>query len=199
MFVSRADPRLRVVRKENGGRSDALNAGLNVARSELVAIVDGNTLLEPDALKRTAEAFAADPDNLVAVGGTLRIANGALIQSNTVVEARIAGTGVAASQAAEYLRGFLGGRLAWSWKIPTSLAPLRTQRIRWHVGLIDNLLLHGAWSSGRGTARSGCSHCLPWLGDLLAVSGRPGWGSLPRGSAFGDVQDTKLVSAPLPR
>jgi cellulose synthase/poly-beta-1,6-N-acetylglucosamine synthase-like glycosyltransferase len=58
-----------------------------------VAIVDGDTLLEPDALKRTAEAFAADPDNLVAVGGTLRIANGALIQSNTVVEARMPAPG----------------------------------------------------------------------------------------------------------
>jgi Glycosyltransferases involved in cell wall biogenesis len=39
-YVSRSDPRLRVLQKENGGRSDAVNAGLNVAHDELVAIVD---------------------------------------------------------------------------------------------------------------------------------------------------------------
>ena len=45
LFVSRADPRLRVVRKRNGGRSDALNAGINVARQPLVALVDADSLL----------------------------------------------------------------------------------------------------------------------------------------------------------
>jgi cellulose synthase/poly-beta-1,6-N-acetylglucosamine synthase-like glycosyltransferase len=39
-YVSRTDPRLRVVHKQNGGRSDALNAGANVATHELVATVD---------------------------------------------------------------------------------------------------------------------------------------------------------------
>ena len=102
------------MRKENGGRSDAINAGLNVARNELVALVDADTLLEPDALKRIVEVFAADPDDVVAVGGTIRIANGAVIENN-VVTSRASRT--AASRRArpnEYLRGFLGGRIAWS-------------------------------------------------------------------------------------
>jgi len=204
-YISRSDPRLRVMRKENGGRSDAINAGLNVARYELVATVDADTLLERDALKRAVEVFAADPDNVVAVGGTIRIANGAVIRDETVTEARISPAGIEASQTAEYLRGFLGGRIAWSaingllvisgafgvfrsdllraagglskqtlgedmeivmrlhhrlrpqrpqtrvayaddataWtEAPTSLAPLRGQRIRWHVGLFDNVLIH---------------------------------------------------------
>ena len=79
-YISRSDPRLRVLQKENGGRSDAINAGLNVAHKELVAIVDADTLLERDALKRIVEVFAADPDNVVAVGGSVRVANGALIE-----------------------------------------------------------------------------------------------------------------------
>ena len=102
------------MRKENGGRSDAINAGLNVARNELVAIVDADTLLEADALKRIVEVFAADPDDVVAVGGTIRIANGAVIENNVVTSPRVAAAGVEASQTGEYLRGFLGGRIAWS-------------------------------------------------------------------------------------
>src|SRR6478672_6737047 len=113
-FVSRSDPRLRVLQKENGGRSDAVNAALNVVHKELVAIVDADTLLERDALKRIVEVFAADPDNVVAVGGSVRVANGALIENNEVVRPHVARGGTEASQTAEYLRGFLGARIAWS-------------------------------------------------------------------------------------
>ena len=114
LYVSRTDPRLRVVRKANGGRSDAINAGLNIARNELVALVDADTLLEADALKRIVEVFAADPDDVVAVGGTIRIANGAVIENNVVTSPRVPHAGVEASQTCEYLRGFLGSRIAWS-------------------------------------------------------------------------------------
>jgi cellulose synthase/poly-beta-1,6-N-acetylglucosamine synthase-like glycosyltransferase len=108
-YVSRGDPRLRVIVKENGGRSDAINAGLNVAGGELVAFVDGDTLVEADALKRIAEVFAADPDHVVAVGGTIRIANGAVIEEHAVATPRLATSGIEASQTAEYLRSFFAG------------------------------------------------------------------------------------------
>jgi cellulose synthase/poly-beta-1,6-N-acetylglucosamine synthase-like glycosyltransferase len=204
-YISRSDPRLRVLQKENGGRSDAINAGLNVAHNELVGVVDADTLLERDALKRIVEVFAADPDNVVAVGGSVRVANGAVIENHAVAVPHVARGGTEASQTAEYLRSFLGARIAWSsmnglmiisgafgvfrrdlvrdtgglslqtlgedmelvlrlhhqlrpqrphtrivhapdanaWtEIPASLGPLRGQRIRWHVGLCDNLRIH---------------------------------------------------------
>ena len=49
LSISRRDPRLRVVRKANGGRSDAVNAGIAVARHDLVAVTDADSVLEPDA------------------------------------------------------------------------------------------------------------------------------------------------------
>jgi cellulose synthase/poly-beta-1,6-N-acetylglucosamine synthase-like glycosyltransferase len=239
ILVSRSDPRLTVVRKENGGRSDALNAGLNVARHELVALVDADTLLEPDALKRIGEVFALDPDDTVAVGGTIRIANGARIENAAVTEARVPFAGIEASQTGEYLRDFLGGRIAWSkmnglliisgafgvfhrdvvrdsggfsketlgedmemvmrlhhqlrrrrsqtkiayapdataWtEIPTGLGPLRTQRIRWHVGLFDNVRMHREMIGRRRYGAVGLC-ALPYtiafevLGPLLQVMG----------------------------
>ena len=60
-FISRSDPRLRVLQKENGGRSDAVNAGLNVAHKELVAIVDADTLLERDALNGSRRCSRPTP------------------------------------------------------------------------------------------------------------------------------------------
>jgi cellulose synthase/poly-beta-1,6-N-acetylglucosamine synthase-like glycosyltransferase len=77
-----------------------------------VTLVDGDTLLEADALKRVGEVFAAEPDDTVAVGGLIRVANGAVIVGNTVVEPRVARSAVDATQTAEYLRGFLAGRVA---------------------------------------------------------------------------------------
>jgi cellulose synthase/poly-beta-1,6-N-acetylglucosamine synthase-like glycosyltransferase len=50
-----------LVRKANGGKSDALNAGINVARYPLVAMVDADSLLDPDALLVVAKPFADDP------------------------------------------------------------------------------------------------------------------------------------------
>src|SRR6516165_11909442 len=62
VYISRADPRLHVVRKENSGRSDAINAGLSVARHELVVITDADSLLEPDAITRSVRPFEVHPD-----------------------------------------------------------------------------------------------------------------------------------------
>jgi cellulose synthase/poly-beta-1,6-N-acetylglucosamine synthase-like glycosyltransferase len=114
VFISRADPRLRVVRKENGGRSDAINAGLSVARSELVVITDADSLLEPDAITRSVRPFEVHPDTCMAAGGGIRVANGSTIAGGRVVAPGVAWKGVGATQVLEYMRGFSATRIAWS-------------------------------------------------------------------------------------
>jgi cellulose synthase/poly-beta-1,6-N-acetylglucosamine synthase-like glycosyltransferase len=112
--ISRREPRLRVVHKDNGGRSDAINAGISVARGELVVIIDSDSLLEPDAIKRAVRPFEVHPDHCMAVGGDIRVANGSTIVGGRVVAPGVAWQGVGATQVLEYLRGFLGTRIAWS-------------------------------------------------------------------------------------
>ena len=203
--ISRTEPRLRVVHKDNGGKSDAINAGIAVARGELVVVVDSDSMLEPDAITRAVVPFEVHPDHCMAVGGGIRVANGATIVGGRVVSTGISKWGVGATQVLEYLRGFFATRIAWSelnglllvsgafgvfrrdvvvalggfatstlgedmemtmrihhalrpqitgarvdfaadavcWtEVPTSMRALRTQRIRWHTGLLDNLRMH---------------------------------------------------------
>jgi cellulose synthase/poly-beta-1,6-N-acetylglucosamine synthase-like glycosyltransferase len=114
VHISRTDPRLRVVHKENGGRSDAINAGISVARGELVVVADSDSLLEPEAITRAVRPFEIHPDHCMAVGGDIRVANGSKIVGGRVVTPGVSGAGVGATQVLEYLRGFLGTRIAWS-------------------------------------------------------------------------------------
>lgn len=107
-------PRLIVVDKDNGGKADAMNAGINVARAPIVCVIDADTLLEPDALIRAVQPFVEDPIKTVAVGGTIRIANGCRVEGGRVVEGGLPRNFLALVQTVEYLRAFLMARLGLS-------------------------------------------------------------------------------------
>ncbi|TDD38572.1 bifunctional polysaccharide deacetylase/glycosyltransferase family 2 protein [Saccharopolyspora elongata] len=66
-------PRIRLVRQENSGKAVALNTGLTAANSELVVMVDGDTVLEPDAVGRMVAHFT-DPA-IGAVSGNVKVGN----------------------------------------------------------------------------------------------------------------------------
>lgn len=113
IYRSAAHPNLIVVDKENGGRADALNAGLNVATGELICLIDADTLIEPDSLRKMVRPFLDSTDTL-AVGGTIRIANGTTVRDGRVVQTRVPLRPIAGIQVVEYLRAFLFGRLGWN-------------------------------------------------------------------------------------
>ncbi len=111
VFRSRVEPRLVVVDKDNGGKADALNAGINVARTPLVCCVDADSLIDQRALLRMVEPFIYDPNNTIAVGGTIRLANGATVHDGRVTDIQMPRSWVARFQIVEYLRAFLFARL----------------------------------------------------------------------------------------
>jgi len=114
LYSGAKQPKLLVVDKENGGKSDALNAALNLSRAPIVCSMDADSLLEPDALLRAVRPFVEDPERTVAVGGTIRIVNGCKIAFGRVVEVGAPRNLLALLQTVEYLRAFLMARLAWS-------------------------------------------------------------------------------------
>jgi cellulose synthase/poly-beta-1,6-N-acetylglucosamine synthase-like glycosyltransferase len=113
-YVSRRNRSLVVLDKENGGRADALNAGVNVARHPYVCVIDADSLLEDEALLRVAKPILDDPELLAATGGTVRIANGCRVDHGRVVEVRLPRSRLATVQVLEYLRAFLVARVGWS-------------------------------------------------------------------------------------
>ncbi|MBY0563606.1 MAG: glycosyltransferase family 2 protein [Hyphomonadaceae bacterium] len=114
IYRSAISDRLVVVDKVNGGKADALNAGLNMARAPIVCSIDADSMLEPDALLRAVQPFVEDPQAVVATGGTVRIANGCVIKDGRVVRIGVPRNFWALLQSIEYLRAFLLARLAWS-------------------------------------------------------------------------------------
>lgn len=104
--------RLIVIDKDNGGKADALNCAINASRYPLVCAIDADTLILPDALLRLVRPFLTDVD-VVAVGGTICLANGCKIEKGTVVEMGLPKSWLARFQVVEYLRAFLVGRLGW--------------------------------------------------------------------------------------
>ena len=112
VYRSRSQPKLWVIDKENGGKADALNAGLRLCRTPLFCAIDVDTLIEREALTRIARTFMEE-GKTVAVGGIIRIVNGSAVESGTVSEVRLPKSWLARFQVLEYLRAFLAGRMGW--------------------------------------------------------------------------------------
>jgi len=66
-------PQVRLVRQANAGKPAALNTGIARTRTDLVVMVDGDTVFEPDTVARLVAPFA-DP-SVGAVSGNAKVAN----------------------------------------------------------------------------------------------------------------------------
>lgn len=105
---------LVAVRKENSGKSEALNVGINAASEPLVAMFDADSILDPDALLTVAKPFADDPIRTIATGGVVRAANGCTVRAGRITDVRVPREWLPRIQVVEYLRAFLLGRAGWS-------------------------------------------------------------------------------------
>jgi cellulose synthase/poly-beta-1,6-N-acetylglucosamine synthase-like glycosyltransferase len=114
VYRSAEYPMLVVVDKENGGKADALNAGINIAIFPLVCAIDADSVLEGGALLRVVRPFLEQPTEMIAVGGVIRIANGCRVAHGQVLEIGLPQNALAMFQSVEYLRAFLFGRSGWS-------------------------------------------------------------------------------------
>ena len=113
VYRSRRYPNLRVIDKRNGGKADALNAGINCANNPLVCAVDGDSILRRDALTLAVKPFLDDSRTIVA-GASIGIANGCRISGGQLEAVDIGTSFVARMQVLEYLRGFLLARMGWA-------------------------------------------------------------------------------------
>jgi cellulose synthase/poly-beta-1,6-N-acetylglucosamine synthase-like glycosyltransferase len=66
-------PAVRLLRKTNGGKPSALNAGIGQARAEILVLVDGDTVFQRDTIGNLVGPLA-DP-SIGAVSGNTKVAN----------------------------------------------------------------------------------------------------------------------------
>ena len=84
VYRSPSHPELKVIDKENGGKADALNAGINTAQYPLFCALDADGVLRPDSLQHVTKAFLDNP-HTVATGGIIRVANGCDVVNGWIV------------------------------------------------------------------------------------------------------------------
>lgn len=113
VYHAPAQPNLRVVDKDNGGKADSLNAGINISLYPLFCCIDADSILQRDSLRLAAQPFLDDP-HTIACGGTVRVANGCEVKNGFLTKVGLPTNILALFQIVEYLRAFLFGRLGWS-------------------------------------------------------------------------------------
>lgn len=111
---NKAFKKLVVVDKENGGKSDALNAGINVAENELITCIDVDCIVEQGAILKMVKPFMEEDKKVIATGGVIRIANSCVIEDGRLIDIKVPEKIIPRFQVVEYIRAFLLGRMAWS-------------------------------------------------------------------------------------
>lgn len=107
--------KLIVVDKENGGKADALNVGINVASHDYLVCIDVDCILEQDAMLKLVKPFLEEKNTrVIATGGVVRIANSCEIRDGKIIRVHLPDQFLPRVQTLEYIRAFLLGRMAWS-------------------------------------------------------------------------------------
>ena len=101
---------LTLIRKENGGKADALNMGINASAFPYFICMDADSVLQYDSLRRIAQPVLED-GKVVAVGGIVRISNDVELENGRVKRYRLPRSILAFMQVLEYDRSFLASRI----------------------------------------------------------------------------------------
>lgn len=115
-------PELIVIAMTHGGKSRALNAGVNMARSPYFCTVDADCIIERDALLRLMAPVLQSNDNVVVSGGIVRIANGCTLRNGRLAKMGLPSSWLELCQIVEYIRTFLFGRPGWNMLNATFIA-----------------------------------------------------------------------------
>lgn len=105
---------LTVIDKANGGKADAINAGINFAVTELILCTDADCIIEQDALLKMVRPYLEESDReIIACGGAVGIANDSEISNGIIKKLRVPSGLIPSIQVVEYIRNFLIGRMGW--------------------------------------------------------------------------------------
>ncbi len=101
---------ITLIRKQNGGKADALNMGINASEYPYFICMDADSILQADALTNIARPVMEQND-VIACGGLVRIVNDVVIEKGRLIDYRMPRNLLLCLQILEYDRTFLAARL----------------------------------------------------------------------------------------
>ena len=101
---------ITLITKENGGKADTLNMGINVAAYPYFVCIDADSVLQCDSLEKIVRPLLENAQ-VVAVGGAVRPCNGAEIETGRIIRYSMPKKLLACMQVLEYDRSVLASRI----------------------------------------------------------------------------------------
>ncbi|MEG2597386.1 MAG: glycosyltransferase family 2 protein, partial [Oscillospiraceae bacterium] len=101
---------LTLVKKENGGKADALNMGINISKYPYFICIDADSMLQKNSLFEISKPMMEN-DFVVACGGQIAVSNGIKLVKGEVKDYSMPKKLVEAMQVLEYERSFLASRI----------------------------------------------------------------------------------------
>jgi len=99
--------------KENGGKADAINTGINYSDKRYICTIDADSILDSESLKRVIYPMVVNKDVFVS-GGQLAAANDVIIKNNKVVSSKMPRNIWVLWQIVEYIKSFMISRIGLS-------------------------------------------------------------------------------------
>lgn len=103
--------KVTLINKENGGKADALNVGINASSFPLFVAMDADSILQANALKRIVYHFIKSEKTIV-VGGNVKVGNNCTLKNGIISKISPSLNPLIIFQTIEYLRVFLSSRVA---------------------------------------------------------------------------------------
>jgi len=114
IFKNKYYPNLTVIDKANGGKADALNVGINLAKSDYICGIDADSILESESLLKLMSSMLDHDKITLALGGCIFPVNGCEVDHGQIESKGLSKNLLARLQTIEYLRAFSLGRVGWS-------------------------------------------------------------------------------------
>lgn len=102
--------KITLINKENGGKADALNLGINASRYPFFVSLDADSILQKDSLSNIVIPFMED-DRTIAVGGNIKVSNQIVLKDGEVAKVLTPKKWLIIMQVIEYYRVFLTTRV----------------------------------------------------------------------------------------
>lgn len=101
---------ITLIDKENGGKSDSLNAGINLSKYPYFLAMDADSILQKDSLEQLVRPILEE-ENIIACGGFIRLSNAVMIDKGEVTSFTLPNNLLICMQVLEYDRSFLASRI----------------------------------------------------------------------------------------